>query len=196
MFPIPFNFPFRKKDGSLTTIDDAISSGGGGGSYTLPTASASVKGGIKVGEGLTMDGETLKNTNPTPATPYTLPTASADTLGGIKVGNGLSIDDGVLSASGGGGSSITYRAGIVTEFNMSANNSWYKDVTFNTAMPNTDYVVTIGFERGGTNPNNINTPIPPFIIYNKTVNGFRVGGYNSLSEAINFCRFNWLAVAF
>lgn len=24
MFPIPFNFPFRKKDGSLTTIDNAI----------------------------------------------------------------------------------------------------------------------------------------------------------------------------
>lgn len=35
---------------------------------------------------------------------YTLPIASASTLGGIKVGTGLSIDvDGVLSASGGGG---------------------------------------------------------------------------------------------
>lgn len=75
-----------------------------GGSYSLPTASADVKGGIKVGDGLTMDGEVLKNTNPTPATPYTLPIASANTLGGIKVGNNLSIDqNGVLSASGGGG---------------------------------------------------------------------------------------------
>lgn len=37
---------------------------------------------------------------------YTLPTASADTLGGVKVGSGLAIDsDGVLSASGGSGSS-------------------------------------------------------------------------------------------
>lgn len=32
---------------------------GGGGSYTLPTASASTKGGIKIGEGLSMDGEVL-----------------------------------------------------------------------------------------------------------------------------------------
>ncbi|MBR2152209.1 MAG: hypothetical protein IJ944_02845 [Clostridia bacterium] len=99
MFPIPFNFPFRKKDGSVTTIENAIS--GGGTPYTLPTASANTKGGIKIGAGLTMDGEVLNNSNPTP---YALPTASDETLGGIKVGDGLSIDEnGVLSASGGGG---------------------------------------------------------------------------------------------
>lgn len=40
---------------------------------------------------------------------YVLPIASADTLGGVKVGDGLSISDsGVLSASGGGGSSLDY----------------------------------------------------------------------------------------
>lgn len=104
MFPIPFNFPFRKKDGSLTTIGKMFEDAGGGSSYTLPTASAEIKGGVKIGEGLTMDGETLKNTNPTPATPYTLPTASSEVLGGVKVGTNLSIDEnGVLSASGGGG---------------------------------------------------------------------------------------------
>ena len=32
---------------------------GGGSSYTLPTASADVKGGVKVGEGLQMDGDVL-----------------------------------------------------------------------------------------------------------------------------------------
>ena len=53
MFPIPWNFPFRKKDGSLGKIEDL------GGSYTLPTASANVKGGIKVGSGATMDGEKM-----------------------------------------------------------------------------------------------------------------------------------------
>lgn len=37
--------------------------------------------------------------------PYVLPTATATVLGGIKVGEGLSIADGVLSASGGSGSS-------------------------------------------------------------------------------------------
>lgn len=33
--------------------------GGGGGTYHLPTASAAVKGGIKVGSGLKMTGEAL-----------------------------------------------------------------------------------------------------------------------------------------
>ena len=54
MFPIPWNFPFRKKDGSLGTMEDL------GGQYTLPTASADIKGGVKIGSGLTMDGEVLK----------------------------------------------------------------------------------------------------------------------------------------
>ena len=100
MFPIPFNFPFRKKDGSLSTLGDEINNGGGS-SYVLPTASSNTKGGVKIGEGLTMDGEVLKNTNPTPATPYSLPTASNEVLGGIKIGSGLSIDEnGVASASG------------------------------------------------------------------------------------------------
>lgn len=57
MFPIRWNFPFRKKDGSIVNIEDAMSEGGGG--YTLPTASANTKGGIKVGLGLKMVGEKL-----------------------------------------------------------------------------------------------------------------------------------------
>lgn len=103
MFPLPWNKAYRKKDGSLTTIDDAMQNGGG--QYELPTASASTKGGVKIGSGLAMEGEVLNNSNPTP---YSLPTASAETLGGVKVGSGLSIADGVLSASG-GGSEIYYK---------------------------------------------------------------------------------------
>ncbi len=57
MFPIPFNFPFRKKNGDMTTIGDAISSGST--PYTLPTASAETKGGVKIGSGLTMTGDVL-----------------------------------------------------------------------------------------------------------------------------------------
>ena len=38
------------------------SGGSGGGSYTLPTASASTKGGVKIGSGLSMDGEVLSAT--------------------------------------------------------------------------------------------------------------------------------------
>lgn len=56
----------RAKTAVLTvngTAPDAngnvVVSGGGGSGYILPTASADVKGGVKVGEGLQMDGEVL-----------------------------------------------------------------------------------------------------------------------------------------
>ena len=62
MFPIPFNFPFIKKNGERTTIGDAINAGGGGSPYQLPTASAEIKGGVKIGSGLTMTGEVLSTT--------------------------------------------------------------------------------------------------------------------------------------
>lgn len=57
MFPIRWNFPFRKKNGALSTIGAEIENAGG--SYTLPTASADTKGGIKIGSGLSMEGEVL-----------------------------------------------------------------------------------------------------------------------------------------
>lgn len=125
MFPIPFNFPFRKKDGSIVSLSKAIEDGGG--SYTLPTASDTTKGGVKVGAGLTMDGETLKNTNPTP---YTLPAASDETLGGVKVGDGLEIDEnGVLSASGGGGA-LSYQDYTINDVVYTGENVLIKEMTF------------------------------------------------------------------
>lgn len=42
MFPIPWNKMFRKKDGALITMDEAMSGGGGGGS--LPPHSAADAG--------------------------------------------------------------------------------------------------------------------------------------------------------
>jgi hypothetical protein len=64
--------------------------------YTLPIASGSTLGGVKVGSGLSIDGTGLLS-----ASSYILPIASASTLGGIKVGSGLSIDGtGVLSSTG------------------------------------------------------------------------------------------------
>ena len=74
-----------------------------GSSYTLPTASATTKGGVKIGTGLSMSGDTL---NATGGSNYTLPTASSSVLGGVKVGARLSISNGTLSAdiqSGSGG---------------------------------------------------------------------------------------------
>ena len=107
-------------------VDEAIAAGGGG-SYTLPKASASTLGGVKVdgsmmrinedgtilpsvcvdynwvpyvliGEGLSFDLES--KTLKASGGSYTLPKASASTLGGVKVGNGLTIaGDGTLSAT-------------------------------------------------------------------------------------------------
>lgn len=91
-----------------------------GSSYTLPLASYTTRGGIKLSsstQGGTPNGITTTpgrtyavqvNSNeqavvnvPWTDTKYTLPTASASTLGGVKVGSGLSISNGVLSTSGG-----------------------------------------------------------------------------------------------
>jgi len=58
----------------------------------LPTASANEKGGIKVGSGLSIDGNGVLSANEP-----TIPTATASTIGGIKIGEGLTILNGVLS---------------------------------------------------------------------------------------------------
>ena len=72
----------------------AVATGGGG--YTLPPATATTLGGIKVGDGLAIDGSDVLSVTYA----YTLPTAAAAVLGGIKVGARLSIDGaGVLSAA-------------------------------------------------------------------------------------------------
>lgn len=101
--------------------DDSITISASGSSYSLPLASNSTRGGIKLSsstQGGTPNGITTTsgrtyavqvNSNeqavvnvPWTDTKYTLPTASASTLGGVKVGSGLAISNGVLSATGGG----------------------------------------------------------------------------------------------
>ena len=72
----------------------------GGGSYTLPTATSSVLGGVKIGSGVSIDGNGVISVA---SSSYTLPTASASTLGGVQVGSGLSISGGVLSVATAGG---------------------------------------------------------------------------------------------
>jgi hypothetical protein len=65
----------------------------GGGTYTLPTASPSVKGGVRIGTGLAMSGEVL-NLQP--------PTLSV--IGGVKAGSNITISsDGVISSTSSGG---------------------------------------------------------------------------------------------
>jgi len=67
--------------------------------YTLPPATTTVLGGIKVGANLTVAAD---GTLAAAAASYTLPAATATVLGGIKVGSGLSVAaDGTLTAGGG-----------------------------------------------------------------------------------------------
>ena len=65
--------------------------------YSLPKASDTELGGIKVGEGLTIDSET--GVLSADGSSYELPPATTTDLGGVIVGNNLSItEQGVLSA--------------------------------------------------------------------------------------------------
>ena len=64
--------------------------------YSLPRANTNILGGIRVGDGLTIESDGTLNANPGA---YTLPTATAQTLGGVRVGSGLSINSGVLSVT-------------------------------------------------------------------------------------------------
>ena len=93
--------------------------------YSLPTASSSTLGGVKVGTNLSIDDNGILSATDTTygaatlftdglmsgydkgkldgiainANNYSLPTASSSTLGGVKVGTNLSISNGVLSAT-------------------------------------------------------------------------------------------------
>ena len=109
------------------TINATSSTGGG---YTLPAATTSILGGVKVGGGLSVaagvisanvtqlvagPGVTLSPSNGVGAVmiaadpgSYTLPTATGSVLGGVKVGAGLTIVNGVLSTTGGSGTGTVY----------------------------------------------------------------------------------------
>lgn len=110
-------------------VSISVSGGGssGGGNYTLPTASSSTLGGVKVGSGLTINtsgvlsadvtASTLTSyakitdlsavaktgsyndlTNkPTIPAAYMLPNATSSTLGGVKVGSNISVSNGTIS---------------------------------------------------------------------------------------------------
>lgn len=109
------------------TISVSGGSSGGGSNYTLPTASSSTLGGVKIGSGLTINtsgvvsadvtSSTLtayaKTTDlsavaksgsyndlsnkPTIPAAYALPNATSSTLGGVKVGSNISVSNGTIS---------------------------------------------------------------------------------------------------
>ena len=72
--------------------------------------------------------------------PYTLPVASATALGGVKVGAGLSINDGVLSATGGGGTAGSVDWNNVNNkpnFATVATSGSYNDLSDTPTIPST-----------------------------------------------------------
>lgn len=98
--------------------NDSITISASGSSYSLPLASNSTRGGIKLSsstQGGTPNGITTTsgrtyavqvNSNeqavvnvPWTDTTYTLPAATSSVLGGVKIGNGLNINSGVLSVT-------------------------------------------------------------------------------------------------
>lgn len=84
----------------------------GGSSYTLPTATTSMLGGVRVdGTTITISGGIITAVGG--GSSYTLPTATTSVLGGVKVdGTTVTINNGVITAvGGGGGGSGTVNAG-------------------------------------------------------------------------------------
>lgn len=77
-------------------------------SYTLPTATSSTLGGVKIGSNITVSSGTISLTKanvtsalgytpPTTDTKYTLPNATSSTLGGVKIGNNITVSSGTIS---------------------------------------------------------------------------------------------------
>jgi len=84
-----------------------VTSGTNPSGYSLPTATDSVLGGIKIGSGLSIDGSGVVSA----ASSYTLPDATTLVKGGVIVGSGLSVSSATVSANV---TSVAGRTGAVT----------------------------------------------------------------------------------
>lgn len=76
--------------------------------YTLPVATSSTLGGVKIGSNITVSSGTISisktnvinalgYTPPTTDTKYTLPNATSSTLGGVKIGSNITVSYGTIS---------------------------------------------------------------------------------------------------
>lgn len=63
--------------------------------YSLPVATATVLGGVKIGSGISIDGSGVISAS----AGYTLPNATTTTLGGVIVGTGIAVASGVVSVT-------------------------------------------------------------------------------------------------
>lgn len=98
--------------------------GGSGSSYVLPIATKYALGGVRVGEGLTINpANGILNCTATGGSSYTLPTASPSTKGGIKVGTGLSMAGETLNCIVQGGETYS----LVDKDNQIDGLMWWQD---------------------------------------------------------------------
>ena len=97
-----------KNAGTLNANQIYMTPASSGSTYTLPAATGSTLGGVKIGSNITVNSGTISisKTNVTNAlgytppmtdTKYTLPTASAWTLGGVKIGSNITENSGTIS---------------------------------------------------------------------------------------------------
>jgi hypothetical protein len=134
---VPTTFTLPAADGTAGQI---LSTNGSGqlafitnqaASYTLPTASQSVLGGVRVdGITVTINGSGIISS----ASAYTLPTASGSTLGGIKVGTGLSISAGVLSV-------VSGTSAEADSLKVTDDSNSYRTATIDTESNGTPYTI-------------------------------------------------------
>lgn len=123
--------------------------------YALPIANGSALGGVKVGDGLTIDSITGVLSVTGGGSSYTLPTASEGTLGGIKVGAGLAIDgDGVVSVTDiNGNIGVTVEGAQDAAANLFLNGS-HTGITF--AYDDVNQAINATVTGGGGGATNLN----------------------------------------
>ena len=97
-----------KNAGMLNSNQIYMTPASGGSTYTLPTATSSTLGGVKIGSNITVNSGTISisktnvtnalgYTPPTTDTKYTLPNATSSVLGGVKIGSNITVSYGTIS---------------------------------------------------------------------------------------------------
>lgn len=97
-----------KNAGTLNANQIYMTPASSGSTYTLPAATGSTLGGVKIGSNITVSSGTISisktnvtnalgYTPPTTDTKYTLPNATSSVLGGVKIGSNITVSSGTIS---------------------------------------------------------------------------------------------------